>query len=385
MSKTTVFFYIDALDSGVLSAKFTPFLFNLANKGFYQKLENIAGYSFAIQSCMLSGKYPDENLHWMPYFYSPKNSPMLFKALSKVGRITPLDRFSYARYGLLWTLRKLFIRKGVHANNIPLSVIGNLYLFPYYYMNELPFFYELKKLLDEKCQTALIYLGPPKVKGDVYSSLLRYVKGSTNKKTKVILVYEDALDRIGHAFGPSSSEYVNYVRKLDKLLANTCSEILKIDTHATFLFFSDHAQSQLTNCVDIISTLGKFGLQMPNDYQCFIDATVGLFWPNNSTIQERMISILRLLKAGTLIDYRLREKYHLKFADTKMYGDLIYILKPGWAFFPNFFSPFGPMKGLHGYLPEDEVQKSFLISNKKISLHTTHVKDVKNLLLNLSS
>ena len=93
MSKTTVFFYIDALDSGMLSAKFTPFLFNLANKGYYQKLENIAGFSFAIQSCMLSGKYPDENLHWMPYFYSPENSPILFKALSNVGRIAPQASF----------------------------------------------------------------------------------------------------------------------------------------------------------------------------------------------------------------------------------------------------------------------------------------------------
>jgi len=30
---------------------------------------------------------------------------------------------------------------------------------------------------------------------------------------------------------------------------------------------------------------------------------------------------------------------------------------------PNFFPPFGPMKGLHGYLPEYKVQRACLVQN----------------------
>ena len=381
MSPISVFFYIDALDHRMVSAEHTPFICNLADKGDYHELENIVGYSFAIQSCMLSGQYPDENLHWMPYFYSPQNSPILFKALSKVGKFTPLDKLSCARYGLLRILRKLFLERGVHPNNIPLSVIGSISLFPYYYMNELPAFYELNKVLDERYRTALIYLGPPKVKDNVYVSLSRYVKASANRKAKSILVYDDTLDRVGHAFGPFSSQYVNCVRKLDAVLAKISAKILKIDADATLLFFSDHGQSELTDCVDIVSELAKVGLKMPDDYQCFIDATIGLFWPNNGAIQERMTSFFTTLKVGTLIDDRLREKYHLKFADRKMYGDIIYILRPGWAFFPNFFSPLKPMKGLHGYLPENKVQKALIISNRAFDFDISHVRDLRRAFL----
>ena len=384
MSETIVFFYIDAFASDMLSATCTPFLFNLANKGHYQELENVIGYSFAFQSCMLSGKYPDENLHWMPYFYSPEESPMLFKALRNVGRIAPVDRVSYARYGLSWVARKLFMKKGVKARNIPLSIMGDLCLYPYYYMNELPFFHELKRLLDCEYRRALVYLGPPKVKGDIYGSLLRCVR-QTDDNPRVIILYEDALDYVGHTFGPSSSQYLNHARILDGFIAETCSKILKIDEHATFLFLSDHAQSQLASCIDIISKLNKAGLKMPDDYQCFIDATVGLFWSNDDEKKERMTSILGSLEAGTLIDGRLRERYHLRFENSRMYGDLIYVLRPGWTFFPNFFSPFRPMKGLHGYLPEDEVQKSFLISNEKLPVDISHVRDVRHLLVALSS
>jgi len=87
---------------------------------------------------------------------------------------------------------------------------------------------------------------------------------------------------------------------------------------------------------------------------------------------------------GVVIDEDRRKKYHMEFKDDR-YGEIIYVLKPGRTFFPNFFSPFGAMKGLHGYLPEEDVQKAFLISNINFSHSFKHVKDFKDLVLNISS
>jgi hypothetical protein len=53
------------------------------------------------------------------------------------------------------------------------------------------------------------------------------------------------------------------------------------------------------------------------------------------------------------------------------------VLKLGGTFVP-IFSPFGAMKGLHGYLSEEEVQNVFLIFNTNFSHRFKHVENFKN-------
>jgi hypothetical protein len=152
-----------------------------------------------------------------------------------------------------------------------------------------------------------------------------------------------------------------------------------------FLVFSDHGQSQLTNSFNLASKIEARHLRFPEDYICFIDATMALFWTMDNFVKEKLKTILNSLKIGTLVDESLREKYNLRFKKKDMYGDFVYVANPGWAFFPNFYSPFGAMKGLHGYLPENNVQKAFLISDKDFDFNVSHVKDIKKLILRLAS
>jgi predicted AlkP superfamily pyrophosphatase or phosphodiesterase len=366
-----------------------PFLSSFSKRGYHKELENVLGYSFAIQSSMLSGKYPDENLHWMPYYYSPTNSPMLFKIMAKFGRLSSLDKLPNLRYLMERTLRTIFTKRGAQANNIPFSVIDKISIYPYYYMNELPFYCELEQLLSSKYASSLTYIGPPKIRGDnMYHSLLEHIKRMVlnNNNTEILLVYEDRLDGVGHAFGPFSSEYKRCVRHLDRTLMSVYQKLKdNFGQYVTVYFFSDHGQSQLTNSFDIISKLTEQHLKLAEHYICFIDATIALFWPRNELVQEKLENLLDSLKIGTLIDEKLREKYHLKFRGKDIYGSHIYVLKPGWTFFPNFFSPFGVMKGLHGYLPENQVQKSLLISNRHFDFNIFHVKDLRKLVIKIVS
>ena len=193
MKNLVVFLYIDALNSRFLSHDIMPFLSKLATKHHYFELENVLGYSFAIQSCMLSGKYPDETNHWMPYFYYPEKSPILFKTLNAANRIFPLDRLQTFRFLLMLGSRRLFLRKSVQANNIPLCIIDKLSLYPYYYMCELPFFFELKELLKKRLQTSLTYIGPPKQRTNLFNALFEHLKVSKQEK-EIVIVYNDTLD-----------------------------------------------------------------------------------------------------------------------------------------------------------------------------------------------
>lgn len=383
MKNLVVFFYIDALNSSFLNPDIMPFLSNFAAKHYYHVLENVFGYSFAIQSSMLSGKYPDENNHWMPYFYAPQKSPMIFKTLNKIGTVIPFDRFPILRHLTVGRARSFTLEEGVRVNNVPFSIIDKLALYPYYYMCELPFFNELKELLEKKCQMPLTYIGPPDVKRHFYESLLKHVQESRNEK-EFIIVYDDALDGLGHRFGPYSTECVHYAKSLDIALLQTYQKLkMSYGKNLTFLIFSDHGQCEQVYRVNILDELGKFGLNLGEDYLCFVDATLALFWPQNEIKKQKLLKALQKIKLGTLIDNEQRKHYHINFTDNR-FGEIIFALKPGGTFYPNFFSPFGAMKGLHGYLPEENVQKAFLIANK-LQYDCTHVRDLKKLFVNICS
>jgi len=380
MKNLVVFLYIDALDSGFVNYDIMPFLSKLATRHHRFELENVLGYSFATQSCMLSGKYPEETNHWMPYFYCPEASPALFRALNAASKPFPFDKLPIVRYFLTSAVRRLFLNKGVPANNIPLSIIDKIALYPYYYMCEIPFFFELKELLETELNTALTYIGPPKQRLNLYNALFEHLKKSKHEK-EVIIIYDDSLDGLGHALGPYSIPRLNYGKSLDSVLKTAYQKLTNLyGNRFNFLVFSDHSQSSLKFQVDVVAKLGEKGLKFYTDYICFIDATLAMFWPKNDFVKEKILFALNEIGKGRIIDEDLKKKYHLKFKDNR-YGEVIYLLEVGGTFFPNFFSPFGAMKGLHGYLPEDEVQKSFLITNDEPPEQPTSVKDIRKLFL----
>jgi predicted AlkP superfamily pyrophosphatase or phosphodiesterase len=384
MNKLVIFLYIDALNSSIITHKNTPFLLNLTKKYFYKKLENVPGYSFAIQSCLLSGKYPEETNLWMPYYYDPKRSPLLFKMLKKAGDSLPLKKILPINYLLLHATRKFFLKKGVHANNIPFGIIDRIAIYPYYYMSEIPFFGKLKRLMIEKNETILTYLGPPKIRSNFYHSLLEHLDTAKYEK-QVVMVYDDALDGLGHRFGPNSDQYISYVRSLDRVLMVLYKKLRIISgDQFTFIVFTDHGQCERKHTLDIISELDKKALEFGHDYISFVDATIALFWVKNEHIKEKLLDILRETQMGVILNEQLKKKYHILFNDRR-YGEIIFVLKPGNIFYPNFFSPFSAMKGLHGYLPETDVQKAHILSNKEFSPRVTHIKNIKDLLLDVSS
>ncbi len=382
--KIIVFLYIDALNDSFLTSNNMPFLSILA-KNCFKKLDNVLGYSFAIQSCLLSGKYPDQTNHWMPYFYSPQESPVLFRNLKKIGRVFPLDKMPLFRHLAVGRTRSLFMKDGVHANNIPLQMLDKIALFPYYYMCELPFFHELRNILQSKFQASLEYFGPPTLREQMYSQMLRHLN-DVDHQNELVVVYDDALDGLGHKFGPFSKECFEYARALDRNLSLIYRKLIDLfGKNLTLFIFSDHGQCEQISTFDLMHELSRHRLRHVKDFVCFVDATLALFWPSNDSVKEKLMSILKKLEGcglGKVVHGSLHEKYHIKFADAR-YGELYFVLKPGVTFFPNFFSPISSMKGLHGYLPEENVQKSFVVSNKPPTSNLCKVGDIKNTLLEL--
>jgi predicted AlkP superfamily pyrophosphatase or phosphodiesterase len=383
LTKTVVFFYIDALNHRLVNPKTMPFLSGFAN-GNFQMLENVFGYSYAIQSSMLSGRFPDETNSWLPCFYSPESSPRLFKMAGSFAPFSLFDKVPKIRNLAFHQTRRFILKKGVHSDNIPFSLINKMAIYPYYYMCELPYYRELQ-VLTAKRGIDFTYIGPPTIRDQIYTPLLNFAESSL-KNNKLILAYEDKLDFLGHAFGPNSKEYISYAKGLDKILSKVYKR-LKNDfgNDVSCLFFSDHGQCETTFAVDLIAEFEQRNLKLGKDYICFVDATLAFVWCPKETVKEKILTILKSAKfkqIGTLITENLRQKYHISFNDNR-YGNIVFALKPGGTFFPNFFSPFSTMKGLHGYLPEDDVQRAFVIADLDFLKDFHHVKDFHNFALNL--
>ena len=291
MKNLVVFLYIDALNSSFLKTEIMPFLSNFAAEHYYQTLENAFGYSFAIQSCMLSGKHPEENNHWLPYFYAPQKSPMIFRTLNKIGKVVPFDKFPILRHLTVGRARSFVLEEGVRVNNVPFSLIDKIALFPYYYMCELPFFHELRESLEKKWQIPLTYIGPPDVRKHFHGSLLKHVQSSNNEK-EFVIVYNDTLDGLGHKFGPYSTECVQYAKSLDGVLLRTYQKLKKtFGKNLTFFVFSDHGQCEQVFSFDILAELSRFGLKLGVDYLCFVDATLALFWVQNPATKRKILVV----------------------------------------------------------------------------------------------
>jgi predicted AlkP superfamily pyrophosphatase or phosphodiesterase len=397
--RVNVFVYVDALPINSINKDATPFLYSLKSIGETYILENIMGYSFAIQSTLLSGKMPSETGHWMPYIRFPSKRSS-FQVMSSIGRKVNFNGnlpfpLKIARWGIM---DRLLLYTGAKTRSIPWKIIDEFYIRPYYYMNELPFFNQLKMELFENWKTNLTYFGPPTHK-DPVNQTANYISFLADMPDRFyehesIMVYIDTLDGMGHKYGTKSSVWPNTLLYVDNELKKLYYVLDKRIPEFTFQVFSDHGMCDINHTINIVRHLLANGVSIRNDIILFVDATIAMIWLENKTCKPHVSKVLERISPDKVTifdresDADILRRYGVFFNDRK-YGDIIVQAKPNYMFFPNFYSELTPFRATHGYLPEEEPQSSFLIatsnSGKSIAFVPSHIKDLKKYMLSLSA
>jgi hypothetical protein len=387
--------YIDALPLDGIDNKNTPFIKQFIDNGTTYVLENIMGYSFGIQSTLLSGKLPSETEQWMPYIYSSNiNVPVKSKVLAYVTKTFGTDMnlpFQLRRVCNMLTSNFVF-RKGAKIGSIPWFVIDKFYIRPYYYMHELPAYNELKEsLYSQRIKT--LYFGP-RLHKDPINNLIKFIdfKINNNKHDNVfIILYLDALDGAGHKFGVGSNAWIEALRKIDHNLGSLYKFLNSKANDHHLALFSDHQMCNAKYTINIPYYLRKSGLEMVEDVVIFIDATITLIWVEKESKRNHVLTTLEKIGADKIIVFdkessaKLLEKYGVLFKD-RIYGDIIVQVRPNYVFFPNFYSDIHALTGVHGFLPNEKYQQSFLTLGadfdfKKIP-RLSHVKDIRKFIEN---
>jgi len=397
------FIYVDALPLKYINEYNTPFLASLAKDGKTFVLQNIPGYSFGIQSTMLSGKLPQETKHWMPYIYIPEPSekhnrlsiyhnPFL-QTIFREHRYLPKPLRYVYQYSLCSPVFGTFRMNTAKLCGMPIEYLDDFYIYPYYYMNENPFFLEFKRLCEDKYGVNVYYFGHSLRR--VQKDLVEFLKNisitvdNTTQDT-MFFIYLDDLDGVGHKLGVSTEQWFKTLRIIDMSLFYLYKLLSKLTRMVYFVVFSDHGVCTADEYIDLDSMFRRYDVKDKILY--FIDATLAFIWINNYRYKELIMKLLdkKLRNKAKIFDIETDKevlKHYGVYFRNREYGDVVVQTKPCKEFFPNFYSITTPLKGLHGFWPDEVVQQAFIITpHKNRDLETykpRHIKDIREYLLSL--
>ncbi|MEM1832195.1 MAG: alkaline phosphatase family protein [Desulfurococcaceae archaeon] len=400
-SKLILFIYIDALDFNKLNLLLDKTSFFRAVDTVLS-LNNIPGYSFGIQSTLLTSKLPQEHKHWMPYIYlgnkmkeKEKDMERIKKSLVPIKRLLPLKlRFNNKVIELVFTqsnniVHRIITGRKALLSSIPLEWFDKIYVYPYYYMNELPFFKMLEKEISKKgCQVYYLGHNLNNCIEKLTNTLLESYRKSHEKV--LLFLYVDDLDRVGHRYGAFTSHYLDTMLYIDVFLRKISETCESVSKDFVLLVFSDHGMCDTAGKVDLVRILKRI---IEHVEFAVIDATLAFVWLREGSHVDDVVSYLELQLGDQAIVFtplynkRELERYGVYF-NNREYGDVIIQLKPCRIFYPNFYSSLWWLKALHGFWPTEDVQKSFLVvrsstSHSDIFCNLKSVADVRNILFRL--
>jgi hypothetical protein len=216
-----------------------------------------------------------------------------------------------------------------------------------------------------------IYVFNKKIK-DLDSLFYRVCSGSY--RLEFLELY--ALDILQHWNLDNPSRMKGFYTKVDNFVERLYK---KCKTKGVILILlSDHGQEYVKGVIDIRKKLG--GLDLSEDeYDFYIEVPMARFWFHTDRARNKITDMLHSMESGTVLSYRDMHRYNVKFED-KAYGELYFMAKPGYIFFPHdYYQPlanlflgisdwqqrsriFNPVhRGSHGYLPCSESEKGFIM------------------------
>jgi hypothetical protein len=326
-----------------------------------RRLNSVFGYSSACVPSILSGRWPDEHRNWCYFVYDPKNSP--FKSLR------PLRWLSSAI-----TSRRIFRRWLSKFVKAQLSFRGyfDLYNIPFKYIS-LYDFTEKKSPLQpggmnrgpnifdflEQRKISYHVSQPEQTEEANLNALIRDIEG---ERIDFAFLYWPGLDGLLHLVGNQSPDvgaklrrYEEWTRKLLSIAGKHYSEI-------RLYVFSDHGMANCDELLDLKSVIEPLPLRMGEDYAVVYDSTMARFWFFNDRTRDRITLALQKVPQGRILSEQELKRLRAWFPDG-YFGELIFLVKEGVLIVPSHMGE-RPIKGMHGYHPDDPQSYAMLCTNQ---------------------
>lgn len=179
-----------------------------------------------------------------------------------------------------------------------------------------------------------------------------------------IFIKFNALDGIGHKYGPHSIEIQRKIKYYDNLL-NTLNGAL--EDKAIIIIMSDHGMVPVKYNFNLMQFLSKNNMIYGKHYISFLGATYASFWFKNMKYEIEIKDMLSKLNIGKFLDLHEKKALGIDWIGDE-YGHEIYAINNEYVIFPEFYHVRKPPRGMHGYAFYGNYNPIFMINNKNLNI-----------------
>lgn len=372
---TGVFVLIDALGWELAGAR--DFLQELLP--YRQPVQTVLGFSSGAIPSLLTGLQPAHTGHWNLWYYDPAGSP--FRWLRPLSVLPEPVINSRITRKLLKELGRRWLGLGT---NFECHVSPRV--LPWFNFLEKQSIYKpggisgTTSIFDQLASSGETYSVYTYHDGRDSQLVNRAVGDLRQRKCRFLFLYLSELDAFLHEHCDDAvalqQKLNDYARNLEWLFRNA----LLVDPDANIAVFSDHGMTPVEHHFDLVNEIKRLGWRVPRDYLVVYDSTMARFWFFQEKARYSITNRLRELSCGRILDDVELNQLGILFPDRR-YGELIFLLKPGWLLNRSDFHGGGWMpRGMHGYDPSDPFSYALFLSNKEPRVPVNQLTDVYQVL-----
>lgn len=338
-------------------------------------LQTVLGFSSGAIPTILTGLMPERHGHWNLFYYDPRHSPFWWlKAFNWLP-----NRVLDSRYG-----RKILKELGRRVLGLgpTFECCVSPRLLPYFNFSERRDIYAPKgienapSLFDELEREGRSYRVYTYHQCSDAEILRRARRDIAESDATLFFLYLCEVDGFLHMHCKEPEAIDRKLQWYDEQLREVFDVARKRDPEASLMVCSDHGMTPVTQHADLVGEVAKLGLRMPQDYLAVYDSTMARFWFFNDAARERVAATMQSLSCGCVLSRQELDKFGLHFPDDR-YGELIFLLNPGWMVAESDFNGKGwSPEGMHGYHPDDSYSDAIFLSSEKPSHPMRTIADV---------
>jgi hypothetical protein len=367
----SVFVLIDALGWRFLQGR--RFLSDLCP--YRVPMRTVPGPSSGAIPVILTGVPPALNGHWNLFCFGPEESPFRW-----------LRRFGFLPRWLLnhWVTCKLVEKVGRRALglgwNFECAVSPRL--LPWFDWVERRNIYDpdgiagARSIFDELVADGVPYRVYSYHRWTDCETLARAKRDLEASDVRFFFLHLRELDPLFHAHCRHEEELDTRLGPYDDRLRELFTAAQRRDPGTLLSVFSDHGMTPVEHNYDLASDVDRLGFAMPEDYLAVYDSTMARFWFFRGAARAKIVDCLRGESCGRILSEAELRGLGILFPDRR-YGELIFLLHPGWLLTRSDFNGPGCMSTcMHGYHPDHPDSDAVFLSNRPPAKEVRALADV---------
>jgi hypothetical protein len=378
-NRLQIFVLIDALGWKFVECR--DFLSDIAP--YRKPLKTVLGFSSGAIPTILTGLPPELNGHWNLFYYDPEGSP--FRWL-RYFRFFPDCIFDNR------VTRKFLKELGRHVLGLgPLFECAvNPRILPWFSWLEKRSIYQrggisgARSIFDHLVEKGIQYRAYSYHHWTDKEILQQARSDLARTNASFFFLYLSEMDSFLHT-------YCADTRRLEERLEWYATELRELfglarelDPDVSFTVFSDHGMTPIQHHYDLVKEVDSLGFSMPKDYLAVYDSTMARFWFFSEQARRDISFRLTQLPCGQILKNEELRRLGIFFVDSR-YGELIFLLHPGWLLSRSDFN--GPRwmpAGMHGYHPDDADSDAVFLTNRQPQSAMRTIADIYGYMLEMA-